>query len=340
MAENESTNPPADSTKAENLLATDTTTASDPTTTRSDPPAVDSAFPAVDSSLPQFDSTLPAIDTSLPPMDSTLPSFDTSLPQFDSSVPALPSIDTSMPPLDSTLPATDTHSFFGDTNQNDTQNAHSRAPGPGESSDNGFPSQLDTFDSVDRSQSNGAYQYSEQPAQEQQPSQQQSPQSHSEPPDQEQQHQYQPQQQQYQQTPQQSPPYLQQSYQQNHDMYQNSHAGTPSMNINTTPTMDYNGLQGQQQGQIPQAPIGSPMPSNGPPMPSTGQYMTGYPTQMNMNSNDQMRYQLPGDPNKMLSSGRHKKEVKRRTKTGCLTCRKRRIKVRLCRKQSHAMDVR
>jgi hypothetical protein len=65
-------------------------------------------------------------------------------------------------------------------------------------------------------------------------------------------------------------------------------------------------------------------------MASVGQYMTGYPTnvsQMGMNSNAQMRYQLPGDPNKMLSSGRHKKEVKRRTKTGCLTCRKRRIKV-------------
>lgn len=59
--------------------------------------------------------------------------------------------------------------------------------------------------------------------------------------------------------------------------------------------------------------------------------MTGYPNnvgQMGMNSSAQMRYQLPGDPNKMLSGGRHKKEVKRRTKTGCLTCRKRRIKVR------------
>lgn len=28
-----------------------------------------------------------------------------------------------------------------------------------------------------------------------------------------------------------------------------------------------------------------------------------------------------------MSGGRHKKEIKRRTKTGCLTCRKRRIKV-------------
>jgi hypothetical protein len=79
------------------------------------------------------------------------------------------------------------------------------------------------------------------------------------------------------------------------------------------------------QGQVPQAPIGSPLPNNMPPMTSMG-YMTGYPSNMGQ-GNAQMRYQLPGDPNKMLSGNRHKKEVKRRTKTGCLTCRKRRIKV-------------
>jgi hypothetical protein len=79
------------------------------------------------------------------------------------------------------------------------------------------------------------------------------------------------------------------------------------------------------QGQVPQAPIGSPLPNNMPPMASMG-YMTGYPSNMGQ-GNAQMRYQLPGDPNKMLSGNRHKKEVKRRTKTGCLTCRKRRIKV-------------
>ncbi|KAK4097407.1 hypothetical protein N658DRAFT_434073 [Parathielavia hyrcaniae] len=43
-----------------------------------------------------------------------------------------------------------------------------------------------------------------------------------------------------------------------------------------------------------------------------------------------MRFALaPGlghDPRIALSGGRHKKEIKRRTKTGCLTCRKRRIK--------------
>jgi hypothetical protein len=43
---------------------------------------------------------------------------------------------------------------------------------------------------------------------------------------------------------------------------------------------------------------------------------------------NQMRYQLPPQADqRVLSGGRHKKEIKRRTKTGCLTCRKRRIKV-------------
>ncbi|KAL7268232.1 hypothetical protein RUND412_009155 [Rhizina undulata] len=41
-----------------------------------------------------------------------------------------------------------------------------------------------------------------------------------------------------------------------------------------------------------------------------------------------LRYQLPsvGTTERIMSGGRHKKEIKRRTKTGCLTCRKRRIK--------------
>jgi hypothetical protein len=39
-----------------------------------------------------------------------------------------------------------------------------------------------------------------------------------------------------------------------------------------------------------------------------------------------VRYSIP-NPHMMISGGRHKKEIKRRTKTGCLTCRKRRIKV-------------
>jgi len=49
------------------------------------------------------------------------------------------------------------------------------------------------------------------------------------------------------------------------------------------------------------------------------------------------RYPLPAQnaDARMLSGGRHKKEIKRRTKTGCLTCRKRRIKVSAIAAQSN-----
>lgn len=49
----------------------------------------------------------------------------------------------------------------------------------------------------------------------------------------------------------------------------------------------------------------------------------------NGQSNGAMRFPIqPQTPSERQGSGgRHKKEIKRRTKTGCLTCRKRRIKV-------------
>jgi hypothetical protein len=78
--------------------------------------------------------------------------------------------------------------------------------------------------------------------------------------------------------------------------------------------------------------MGSPLPQQHHGMP---QYYAhpGHPPpgQMPMGSQHlAMRYQLPPQPGeqRILSGGRHKKEIKRRTKTGCLTCRKRRIKVR------------
>ena len=78
-----------------------------------------------------------------------------------------------------------------------------------------------------------------------------------------------------------------------------------------------------QMGQV--APYYAPPPMGAPYVPLG---MGGQPA-MNMPSSPQvMRWPLPPDEHKMLSGGRHKKEVKRRTKTGCLTCRKRRIKVR------------
>lgn len=54
-------------------------------------------------------------------------------------------------------------------------------------------------------------------------------------------------------------------------------------------------------------------------------------THITSSSHQPLRYALPQVPvppeQRVMSGGRHKKEIKRRTKTGCLTCRKRRIKV-------------
>ncbi|CZT16634.1 uncharacterized protein RCC_02469 [Ramularia collo-cygni] len=76
------------------------------------------------------------------------------------------------------------------------------------------------------------------------------------------------------------------------------------------------------------------------PYPTEYQYQSAPPVQhmannqqvqiqaANGQSNGAMRYPIqPQTPSeRQISGGRHKKEIKRRTKTGCLTCRKRRIK--------------
>ena len=86
--------------------------------------------------------------------------------------------------------------------------------------------------------------------------------------------------------------------------------------------------------------MGSPLP---PPTHGMPQYYAHPPPNMGAQvPMGSMRYQLPpqqGDHQRVLSGGRHKKEIKRRTKTGCLTCRKRRIKVRMRarRRQWHAL---
>lgn len=111
--------------------------------------------------------------------------------------------------------------------------------------------------------------------------------------------------------------------------------------------------QGQGQAKPPSAPSGSnmahpnislppissisqphhPQSQQAPPMasampPNMGQYYGGqgqYP-QPTSDPSAPVRYPIPPD-GRQMSGGRHKKEIKRRTKTGCLTCRKRRIKV-------------
>ncbi|KAK2755956.1 hypothetical protein FQN54_005753 [Arachnomyces sp. PD_36] len=91
--------------------------------------------------------------------------------------------------------------------------------------------------------------------------------------------------------------------------------------------------QSQHVPQRPQVPMGQPMPANPSPVPQMASMNQFYSTSPpNMPPHDQMNISTmqvagyQGEQNKLLSGGRHKKEVKRRTKTGCLTCRKRRIK--------------
>ncbi|MCJ1419044.1 hypothetical protein MMC32_005395 [Xylographa parallela] len=75
--------------------------------------------------------------------------------------------------------------------------------------------------------------------------------------------------------------------------------------------------------------MGSPL---APPMaqyyPSPQQSLAPPPPHMSVTSdpNQPLRYPLPAADNRMMPAGRTKKDIKRRTKTGCLTCRKRRIK--------------
>lgn len=222
------------------------------------------------------------------PDDSALPSIDSSIPPVD---PSLSAFDTSLPHIDTTLPAIDGNipaaSFDEDQ---DTLNAEPEFPPtsvPGNS--DGAAKQPGVHNPATPAQAstNGTYP----------PAQQVS---------------HQPPQQQAQPQP----------YQHNLMSSQN---GQPSTN---TGSMQADGHQAQGQ-HIPQAPIGSPVPTTMGPMAPMGQYMTGFPSNapsMNVNPNAAAQYQMQGDANRMLS-GRNKKEVKRRTKTGCLTCRKRRIKV-------------
>ncbi|KAL4867773.1 hypothetical protein BDV12DRAFT_186456 [Aspergillus spectabilis] len=264
-----------------------------------------------------FDHSLPPIDKTLPTSDTSLPAIDMSLPPIDSTIPALPPIDTSLPPLDTTLPAMDDlqgaeANFSFDRFDHDAESGD----GVNENGTNGLDNHTtephrpsSTPVSHNSAPPNGLHppppgqQHQQQHYEEQQP-----PQHHYSP------HQNAPPQHPPQQSPapvHQQPPHQQPQHAP--DMYHNHHSASPPLTNSS--------MQGQPS-HIPQAPIGSPMP----PMASVSQYMAGYPSPMGMNSGGQMHYQLQGDASKMLSNSRHKKEVKRRTKTGCLTCRKRRIK--------------
>ncbi|KAI8623647.1 hypothetical protein F5Y19DRAFT_481438 [Xylariaceae sp. FL1651] len=118
-----------------------------------------------------------------------------------------------------------------------------------------------------------------------------------------------------------------------HDPYRASpHATTNNaLALPSMRTFDPVQQQSQQQQHITMAMPVSPVPS----LP--GQQPLPYYSQMGAMANipyaglstDAIgpRYALPpSGPGAVLAGGRHKKEIKRRTKTGCLTCRKRRIK--------------
>ncbi|KAI7508798.1 hypothetical protein KC347_g5842 [Hortaea werneckii] len=89
------------------------------------------------------------------------------------------------------------------------------------------------------------------------------------------------------------------------------------------------------QGTLPAQPQYGTHPAAYVPAPPYAAYQNGgmqpMPVPPNVAPNGQngmMRYPIPQVPvdSRTVTTGRHKKEIKRRTKTGCLTCRKRRIK--------------
>lgn len=87
----------------------------------------------------------------------------------------------------------------------------------------------------------------------------------------------------------------------------------PAAHMNGAPPMMHAPQYNPNMAQYPTQPMPPTMPSNAP---------NGHGTMM--------RYPIPPQAPmdaRNMSGGKHRKEIKRRTKSGCLTCRKRRIKV-------------
>lgn len=119
------------------------------------------------------------------------------------------------------------------------------------------------------------------------------------------------------------------------DAYRAS-AGVPNsaMALPSMRTFDPAQQQAQQQQHMAMAMPVNPVPSV-PSMPSQQHlsYFGQQPVPMAANNPYALppealrpQYALPPSGPGSVLGGRHKKEIKRRTKTGCLTCRKRRIK--------------
>ncbi|KAI7125903.1 hypothetical protein KC316_g17580, partial [Hortaea werneckii] len=138
-----------------------------------------------------------------------------------------------------------------------------------------------------------------------------------------------------QQQQQQHPPPPPHSQQHQHQQY---HYGPTA---SQQPTNGQNSMQSPSllppihQGGLPAQPQYGAHPAAYVPAPPYAAYQNGgmHPMPMPPNvapngQNGMMRYPIPQVPvdSRTVTTGRHKKEIKRRTKTGCLTCRKRRIK--------------
>lgn len=117
---------------------------------------------------------------------------------------------------------------------------------------------------------------------------------------------------------------------------QQQHSSVPLL----PPIQHFEGQDMQSQPQYAPAPMsnGAQMPQHPPPFnPSQYPYQNGgmQPAPMPSSQNGMMRYQIEplayqrGPDGTLPRAARNKttKDIKRRTKTGCLTCRKRRIKV-------------
>ncbi len=125
-------------------------------------------------------------------------------------------------------------------------------------------------------------------------------------------------------------PYPQSQPQPGVDPYRSPTASTVSLPpIRVIDPRNPTGVPASMGSPIPTG-MGSPtamyaMPNTAPglPPPPHGPHMgiTSSP------HGQAMRYPLPAPDGRLMSGGRIKKEIKRRTKTGCLTCRRRRIKV-------------
>ncbi|KAL6717919.1 hypothetical protein ACLMJK_004004 [Lecanora helva] len=100
-----------------------------------------------------------------------------------------------------------------------------------------------------------------------------------------------------------------------------SNMAVPSLSLPPIRSID-----GQAQSQVPRGQQSAQAAPGTTLTPAMGQYYgQAQPYPQTSDPNAPQRWPLPPD-GRVMSGGRHKKEIKRRTKTGCLTCRKRRIK--------------